>query len=249
MSRPLLLDLYCGAGGAAMGYHRAGFDIVGVDIAPQPHYPFDFIRGDALNPPVDLAAFDAIHASPPCQGYSRMRHLPWLKDREYPMLIGPTRELLELSGLPWVIENVEGARTHPEGLRNAFMLCGLDFGMRMYRHRFFESSVIVMVSPHQRHTVTIGSGRMLGSRYSRASAGVTGILPDPAGHTAGAATKAAAHVMGVDWMTRDEMTQAIPPAYTEWIGQQLMAYVRSAASAPTAPPACCTPHTYRARDS
>ena len=207
-----------------MGYHRAGFDVVGVDIEPQPHYPFEFHQGDALKFFV-ADEFDAIHASPPCQGYSRMRHLPWLKDREYPMLIGPVRELLEATGLPYVIENVEGATTHPEGLREAFQLCGLDFGLRMYRHRHFEANFLVMVPPHQRHTETIGKGRLLGSRYSHASAGVTGILPDPAGHTAGASTKAAAAAMGVDWMSRDEMTQAIPPAYTEFIGRQLLAYI------------------------
>jgi DNA (cytosine-5)-methyltransferase 1 len=218
-----------------MGYSRAGFDVVGVDVVAQPHYPFQFVRADAI----DVlrywmvreedwrTGFDAVHASPPCQGYSRMRHLTWLKDRVYPMLIGPVRELLEATELPWVIENVEGATTHPEGLREAFQLCGLDFGLRMYRHRHFEASWLVMVPPHQRHTQTIGKGRMLGSRYSHASAGVTGILPDPAGHTAGASTKAAAAVMGVDWMTRDEMTQAIPPAYTEFIGTQLLAHITS----------------------
>jgi DNA (cytosine-5)-methyltransferase 1 len=215
MTRPRLLDLFCGAGGAAMGYHRAGFEVIGVDIEPQPNYPFEFHQADAMEYPLD--GFAAIHASPPCQGYSRMRHLPWLKDREYPMLIEPTRERLVAAGVPYVIENVVGAPLDP-----SFMLCGLDFGLRMYRHRVFESNLLMLTPPHQRHKETIGSGRMLGSRYSRASAGICGILPDPAGHTAGASTKAAAAVMGVDWMTRDEMTQAIPPAYTEWIGQALM---------------------------
>jgi len=239
MSRPRLLDLFCGAGGAAMGYHRAGFEVVGVDIEPQPNYPFEFHQCDAISTlnRLDLFAavtdsgepFDAIHASPPCQGYSRMRHLPWLKDREYPMLIEPVRELLLATGLPYVIENVMDSP-----LIEPFMLCGLDFGLRMYRHRLFEANFMVMVHPHQRHTVTIGSGRMLGSRYSKGSAGVTGILPDPAGHTAGASTNAAKAVMGVEWMTRDEMTQAIPPAYTEFIGSQLLQYLSVAALA--APP-------------
>jgi DNA (cytosine-5)-methyltransferase 1 len=223
MSRPRLLDLFCGAGGAAMGYHRAGFDVVGVDIAPQPHYPFEFHQADALTFPLD--GFDAIHASPPCQGYSRMRHLPWLKDRVYPMLIEPVRELVQAHGGPYVIENVAGAPLDP-----AFMLCGLSFGLRMYRHRLFESNILMLTPAHERHREVISSGRMLGSRYSRASAGVTGVLPDPAGHTAGASTRAAAAAMGVEWMTRDEMTQAIPSAYTEWIGTQLLSHLAAVAS-------------------
>jgi len=218
-----------------MGYHRAGFDVVGVDIEPQPHYPFEFHQADATAMVQDvrkgcwhergrlgpcLGHFDAVHASPPCQGYSRMRHLPWLRDREYPLLIEPVRALLIQTGLTYVIENVMGAP-----LVEPFMLCGLDFGLRMYRHRLFEANFLVMCHPHQRHREVIGHGRMLGNRYSHASAGVTGVLPDPAGHTAGASTKAAAGVMGVEWMTRDEMTQAIPPAYTEFIGAQLLAHL------------------------
>lgn len=213
--RPRLLDLFCGAGGAAVGYDRAGFDVVGVDINPQPRYPFEFHQADAMTWPLD--GYDAIHASPPCQGYSRMRHLPWLKDRVYPLLIEPTRERLQATGVPYVIENVAGAPLDP-----AFTLCGLDFGMRMYRHRVFESNLLMLVPPHQTHPVTIREGRMLGSRYSGGSAGICGVWPSPAGHTAGASTKAAAEVMGVEWMSRDEMTQAIPPAYTEWIGAQLL---------------------------
>ena len=216
-----LLDLFCGAGGAAMGYHRAGFDVVGVDIAPQPHFPFEFHQADALT--YSLDGFDVIHASPPCQGYSRMRHLPWLRGREYPLLIEPVRARLRASGQPYVIENVSGAPLDP-----SFMLCGLNFGLRMYRHRLFESSHFIFAPWHQQHTVTIGAGRYLGSRYSRASAGVTGLLPDPAGHTAGASTRAAAIAMGVEWMSRDEMTQAIPPPYTEWIGRQLRTAIGAA---------------------
>ncbi len=220
--KPRLLDLFCGAGGAAMGYHRAGFDVVGVDIEPQKNYPFEFHQADAMTFP--LGGFDAIHASPPCQGYSRMRHLPWLKDRVYPLLIEPTRERLLAAGVPYVIENVAGAPLDP-----AVMLCGLSFGLRMYRHRLFESNMLIMAQQHERHTEVIGSGRLLGSRYSRASAGVTGMLPDPAGHTAGASTNAAKVAMGVEWMSRDEMTQAIPPAYTEYIGNQIKQYIEAAA--------------------
>lgn len=102
MSKPRLLDLFCGAGGAGMGYHLAGFEVVGVDDVAQPHYPFEFHLADAMT--FDLAGFDVIHASPPCQGYSRMRHLPWLAGKTYPLLIDPTRQRLQASGVPWVIE-------------------------------------------------------------------------------------------------------------------------------------------------
>src|SRR5438105_2072147 len=107
MSRPLLLDLFCGAGGAAMGYHEAGFDVVGVDIKPQPHYPFEFWQGDAMRfrEMFNLSMMDAIHASPPCQGYSNLR-----RKIEHPRLIAPVRERLEAAGLPYVIENIEDAR-------------------------------------------------------------------------------------------------------------------------------------------
>src|SRR3989304_5094805 len=105
--KPKLLDLFCGAGGAAMGYHRAGFDVVGVDIKPQPHYPFEFHQADAMTWPLD--GFDAIHASPPCPGSSRLRRLPWLKGREWPLLIPGVRRRLVAAGVPWVIENVMDA--------------------------------------------------------------------------------------------------------------------------------------------
>src|SRR5512140_2399640 len=104
--KPILLDLFCGAGGAAMGYHRAGFDVVGVDIKPQPHYPFEFHQADALTFP--LAGFDAIHASPPCQAYSAMR-TTWNARNDHPDLLPPTRAMLEAANIPWVIENVPGA--------------------------------------------------------------------------------------------------------------------------------------------
>lgn len=224
--RPLLYDVFSGGGGATAGYVRAGFRVIGIDNRPQPRYlrsgAEDFIQMDAFEffercESGEYPMPDAWHCSPPCQGYSRMRHLPWLKGREYPLLIDATRDALDATGRVWVIENVEGAP-----LRSGITLCGLSFGLRMYRHRRFESNVLLLAPPHQRHIVTIGAGRMLGSRYSRASAGATGMLPDPCGHTAGASTKAAAVAMGVEWMTRDEMTQAIPPAYTRHIGTQLL---------------------------
>src|SRR5690348_4826231 len=128
-----LLDLFCGGGAAAEGYHRAGFDeIVGVDINPQPHYPFTFIQADALTFPLD--GFDAIHASPPCQDFAQTRYIVSRRGREYPRLIAPTRERLIASGLPWIMENVEGAP-----LMNPVTLCGTALGLRVRRHRLFRS--------------------------------------------------------------------------------------------------------------
>jgi DNA (cytosine-5)-methyltransferase 1 len=219
MRKPRLLDLFCGAGGAAMGYARAGFEVVGVDIATQPHYPFEFHQGDAITFP--LEGYDAIHASPPCQGYSRMRHLPWLKDNEYPMLIEPVRARLRNSGVPWVIENVEDAPLDP-----SFVLCGTMFDLPLYRHRRFESNMLVLSPQHDgKHRHVIWGGRKLGSRYSSNSGGVIGVF----GHVAGPGIEAARDAMGIDWMTRDELIQAIPPAYTEFIGAQLLAALESAA--------------------
>ena len=129
--RPRLLDLFCKAGGGAMGYVRAGFEVIGVDIKPQPHYPFEFHQGDAMTYP--LEGFDAYHASPPCQRYSRTKSLhPGCK---YPDLLAQTRNLLIATGKPWVIENVVGAP-----FQHWIMLCGMMFGLRTYRHRRFETS-------------------------------------------------------------------------------------------------------------
>ena len=213
-----LLDLFCGAGGSAVGYYRAGFtDITGVDNRPMPRYPFHFIQGDALEYLVEHGSeYDVIHASPPCQGYSRMRHLPWLKDRVYPMLIDPVRDLLIKTGKTYVIENVEDAP-----LLNGVTLCGLMFGMNLYRHRKFESNILLWGKPHIRHEVPIFQSRFINKRYS-AAAGVMGVF----GHTTGTTLETSKTALGIDWMNRDEITQAIPPAYTEYIGKQLMAVLR-----------------------
>ena len=218
MSCPRLLDLFCGAGGAGEGYRRAGFDVTGVDIAPQPHYPFPFIQADALE---YVAAhgheYDAIHASPPCQGYSRMRHLTWLKGRKYPLLIDPVRELLTVTGRPWVIENVADAP-----LRNGVVLCGAMFGLKVYRHRKFESNVMLLAPPHMKHREVIGAGRLLNDRAQPNENGwVTHLGKSP---------DASAAAMGIEWMTGAELSQAIPPAYTEYIGRQLLAYVMEQAA-------------------
>ena len=150
-SVPRLLDLFCGAGGAAMGYHRAGFEVVGVDINPQPHYPFEFHQADALTYPID--GFDAVHASPPCQAYSALRSLPWLRDRPVWDSIPPTLERLAASGLPWALENVERAPV------DGITLCGTMFGLAwadgvpIYRHRRFACSWFMLAPGHGKHHV------------------------------------------------------------------------------------------------
>jgi DNA (cytosine-5)-methyltransferase 1 len=226
--KPRLLDLFCGAGGAAMGYYRAGFEVVGVDIEPQPRYPFEFHQADALDflrRWTQIRHFDAIHASPPCQGYSRLRHLPWLKGREYPMLIDATREQLEATGLPWIIENVYDAPL------TGIWLCGTQVGLELLRHRRFESNVLLLIPPHVPHKDVLASGgASLAKRY--AGHGVTGVIKEInrdslAGHVAGIAR--ARKVMGIDWMKRDELMQAIPPAMTEFLGTQLIRAVEQAA--------------------
>ncbi len=205
--KPRLLDLFCGAGGAAMGYHRAGFEVVGVDIAPQPHFRFEFHQADALT--VDLDGFDAIHASPPCQAYS------WSARRwsEIPRadLLEATRGLLASSGRPYVIENVVGAP-----MRQPVTLCGRMFGLPLIRHRLFESNVELWPLPgHPRHVGLVGRGEAV------TVAGHGG--NNAKGHGGRAAKQAA---MGIDWMTDAELNEAIPPTYTEWIGARLRAAVQ-----------------------
>ena len=204
--RPLLLDLFCGAGGAAMGYHRAGFDVVGVDIKPQPRYPFRFILGDALNPPVDLTQFAAIHASPPCQAFCAYQRTGLVKPK--PNLIPATRELLVGSGLPYVIENVVGAP-----LDNPVMLCGTAFGLDVRRHRLFELTFAMMVNPcnHKRGTPRYPASSDRVNLRRTAEIGSWDISREDQ-----------SRAMGIDWMTVPELSQAIPPAYTEFIGRQLL---------------------------
>jgi DNA (cytosine-5)-methyltransferase 1 len=221
-SKPRLLDLFCGAGGAAMGYARAGFEVVGVDIKLQPRYPFMFIRADALkvfDPDFWLLGgiedFDAIHASPPCQVYSMTSRLH--KGAEYPDLVGPTRELLEALGFPYVIENVPGAP-----LINPVVLEGQMFeGLRTQRKRWFETNwpldVPFLRSPRPAPNAKMGR-KPLGHEWFQ----VVGNTGDANG---------ARKAMGIDWMTRDELAQAIPPAYTEFIGHQLMQHIRAGAPA------------------
>jgi DNA (cytosine-5)-methyltransferase 1 len=210
-----LLDLFCGAGGAAMGYHRAGFDVVGVDIKPQPRYPFEFIQADALtfipHPWMAALTFDAIHASPPCQAYS------WSARRWHEVerqdLLARTRELLVSAGLPYVIENVVGAP-----LRSPIRLCGEMFGLEVIRHRLFESNVPMAEPFHVPHRGTV----MDGTYVTVAGHGGDNIK----GRGSRAAKQAA---MGIDWMSDVELNEAIPPAYSEWIGRRVLASLEKAA--------------------
>lgn len=218
-----VLDLFCNAGGAGMGYARAGFEVVGVDLHPQKNYPFAFIQHDALTlDPRFLATFDAIHASPPCQGYTSLRHAPGAKGA--PRLIGETRTMLERSGLPWIIENVEEARAE---MRAPLTLCGSMFdlgaqGCRLQRHRLFESNVAISAPSPCRHDERPVIGVYGGhARRRAASAGGRGTRDVwEGGHRA-----AMSEAMGMTWATCAEMSEAIPPAYTEHLGRQLIAHI------------------------
>lgn len=220
--KPRLLDLFCGAGGCSVGYERAGFDVVGVDLNPQPRYPFPFRQADAMEVLAGLVDagcdFDAIHASPPCQDYSKaMAHL---SGGDFPRLVEPTREALQAIGLPWVIENVVGA---PLPIQSDLFgahgveLCGTMFDLRVYRHRLFECSFPVeppRPCNHSRHAMnphqSDGRDRM-DAEFGE-------------GHNREEVWRAA---MGVEWMNMQEGREAIPPAYTEHIGHYLMLEVRS----------------------
>jgi DNA (cytosine-5)-methyltransferase 1 len=203
-----------------MGYHRAGFDVVGVDIKPQPHYPFEFHQWDALSfltPQFAHLDFDAIHASPPCQAYSDLQRR---SRKQYPDLIGTVRAILKASRLPWVIENVPEAP-----LINPVVLCGTMFPtLQVIRHRAFESNVrLIAPEYHRRHPLVFTHDKRKGHYgkldQNRSFVQVTG------GGNATVANKQRA--MNIDWMTGKEINEAIPPAYTEFIGQQLMAHLKA----------------------
>ena len=228
MSRQRLLDLFSGAGGAAMGYHRAGFEVVGVDHRPQKNYPFAFVQADALEYCAEHGhEFDAIHASPPCQAHSSMRTMH--NARAHDDLVGPTRDLLQRLGKPYVIENVPGAP-----LPGAIVLCGTMFGLgwedaELRRHRLFESNIL-MLAPScmhgQRASVVGVYGGHLRNRRRR-TIGVYGEGVRDSGRkmdrgVADFSVEEGRAAMGIDWMTIAELCQAIPPAYTEWVGRQLL---------------------------
>lgn len=225
--RPLLLDLFCGAGGAAVGYHRAGFDVIGVDIAPQPRYPFPFVQANALEHLASLTwlevqQYAAVHASPPCPRYSTIGKQARQQGRavleRHPDLVGPTRDALRAAGLPYVIENVPGAPLHAPSL-----LCGSMVGLDVRRHRLFETSFQLLAPPCQ-HGVWTNSytqARYHGGKRETVSRTI-GVYGGGQGMGAGEGDLWRA-AMGIEWMTRRELAQAIPPAFTELVGWQLLA--------------------------
>lgn len=227
-----MLDLFCGAGGAAMGYYRAGFDVVGVDINPQPHYPFEFHQGDAieyLEAHANIAmshggpTVDAIHASPVCHDWTSLASVSGKNGTA--ALLTDTLELIQYTGVPWVVENVVGAPLpHQSDLfgRHGVILCGTMFGLKVQRHRLFESSFPIPTPDHGSHE---------GEFYSVAGHGDPNWKRrDELPHTSGPGyADRCRDAMGIDWMTRDELSQAIPPAYTQFIGEQLIQYVERAA--------------------
>ena len=225
--RPRLLDLFYCAGGAATGYHRAGFDVFGVDIDPQPNYPFPMYRADAVNILRGLVGgvrygwlaledFDAIHASPPCQRFSDLAKRNGNGD-DWPDLVTPIRELLELTGLPYVIENVEGAP-----LVDPIMLCGAMFPeLRVYRHRLFESNLPLVAPPHPPHREVTFTHDKRKRHYGQPLDLATMRVQVTGGGNAPVWAKRAA-MGGLDWMTGHEVNEAIPPAYSEWVGRQLI---------------------------
>lgn len=232
MSAPKALDLFCCAGGAGVGYQRAGFDIYAVDLSAQPNNPFPFHQGDALEvlrvllaggfiafthrdgtvERLRLSDFAVIHASPPCQGYTALKAV---HGNEWPLLIEPVRELLEQTGLPYIIENVQGAP-----VRRDLTLCGEMFGLRVLRHRFFELGGWEAVKPaHIPHR-----GRVAGWRHGKFYDGPYFAVYGNGGGKG--SVEQWQDALGIDWTSdRHELAEAIPPAYTQFIGGQLIEWL------------------------
>ena len=212
--RPRLLDLFCGAGGAAVGYTRAGFDVVGVDHVPQPNFPYTFLEADAMTLDPDfLRSFDVIHASPPCQAYSDLAARNGNAD-DWPRLIEPVREMLVATGKLYVIENVEGAP-----LRNYIVLCGTMFpGLRVLRHRLFETNFLIAAPPHGRHPLVHTHDKRK-RHYGKTDEWKDFVTVTGGGNSSVAAARDA---MGIDWMTKREINESIPPAYAQYVGEAAM---------------------------
>ena len=202
-----LLDTFCKAGGAGYGYKLAGFDVIGVDIEPQPNYPFKFHKADAIDfIRAHGKEFDIIHASPPCQKFSSITKTAGTQD-SHPDLVEPTRRALIETGKPYIIENVPGAP-----LINPITLCGTMFGLDCVRHRLFETNPLIWFPPascnHYKPVVKHGRKPDRSKHFH----GFTGHFSD---------VQWAREITGCDWMNQEELAECIPPAYTEWIGKQI----------------------------
>lgn len=216
-----VLDLFCCGGGAGMGYHRAGFEVTGVDIKPQPEYPFNFIQGDALKYLLEHGhEFDLIHASPPCQGYSKhvtsrsSKHVSYSLGKDEPRLIGVCRDLMMASCRDWVIENVTGARG--EMMDPSITLCGTMFGLPISRHRIFETSRHIAVPTHPKCS-GVAKRFAAENNWDYRDMSVTG-----KGRHAGTSERWK-KILGIDWNLRQsQLAEAIPPAYTHHIGIEFL---------------------------
>jgi DNA (cytosine-5)-methyltransferase 1 len=217
--KPRLLDLFSCAGGAGTGYARAGFEVVGIDIDPQPNYPYEFHQADALEYLAEHGhEFDAIHASPPCQqftAYGRSDTKGWRDN--YANFLPQTQAALDQLDVPWVIENVPGAP-----LRDPMQLCGSSFGLDVRRHRLFESNVPLMSIPCD-HSWQTPRFAPASNRTNLRRTVEVGVWRIPLG--------VQQEAMGMDWSTLRELSEAIPPAYTEFIGRQLLAHINQEAAA------------------
>jgi DNA (cytosine-5)-methyltransferase 1 len=215
--KPLLLDTFCKAGGTSMGYYQAGFEVVGVDIEPQKRYPFEFHQGDAIEFIMKYGKdFDVIAGSPPCQDYTSLKAI---SGKSYPRLINATRETMKSTGKPYIIENVKGARFE---LDNPIMLCGTMFeGLRVIRHRYFECNPVIWWPPRQcKHIGKIGNNRLRNSGGKRIANSFSNVdVLCVSGNDFVVSDGRIA--MGIDWMIGKELAQAIPPAYTEWLGKEI----------------------------
>lgn len=211
MKKLKLLDLYCCQGGAAFGYAKAGFTITGVDINPQPKYPYDFIQGDAIECLLHHGhEYDFIHASPPCQGYSNLT--PEAHKSKYKKSISGLRDILIKMNKPYCIENVAGAKNE---MIMPTMLCGSMFGLRTQRHRYFETNFNLNIPMKCDHS-TIPLLVTTASKASREKRFKLGIKPKSVSNSVLA--------YGIDWMDFNGLKECIPPAYTEYIGDQ---YIQS----------------------
>ena len=214
MLRPRLLDLFCGAGGAAMGYARAGFEVVGVDNRSMPRYPFEFVQADAMTFPLD--GFDVIHASPPCQDHSPLRSVAGTHGTGW--LLDATLERLATNPALWIVENVGAAHNRAD-----FLLCGEMFGLCTIRHRRFtldpRFSNLLAIPPHPKHRARTSTKKRRTCWDAGLNISVTGDIGSTIGGLA----------LGIEWMNGNELSQAIPPAYTEYVGAQLLEHLEVAA--------------------